>query len=131
VPISSPDRVCSPTILLVENEASVRIVVQKALVSAGFQVLLAEDGASGVLAFQEHCAQIDLVLLDLGMPTMNGAECFARLKEIEASVRVVVMSGSTLSSQRETLLEQGCYDFLRKPFQLSELLLTVNKALSS
>ncbi len=80
-------------VLVVDDEAFVRKVAQRVLKRAGFEVLLAEDGATAVELFRQHASAIQLVLLDLTMPDMDGEQTFKALRAIDPQVNVVLSSG--------------------------------------
>jgi two-component system cell cycle sensor histidine kinase/response regulator CckA len=75
-----------------------------------------------VEVYQQKKDEIDLVLLDLVMPRLGGAGCFEQLKEVNPNVKVVLMSGFTRNHRVNDLMESGCLFFLRKPFELTDLL---------
>ena len=114
------------TILVIDDDASVRLITRRALESFGYRAILAEDGESGVLALGEQPA---LVLMDLSMPGMSGE---ATLRAINAGVPatpVVVMSGfdeETLPDYRAEGLIAG---FLQKPFSLDGLRTALESAI--
>ncbi|MDX1643006.1 MAG: response regulator [Thermoanaerobaculia bacterium] len=105
------------SILLVEDDESVRHVLGKALLRRGYRVLEASNGAR---AFEmiEQGETVDVVVTDVVMPEMGGFELAARLRRRETAVRVLLISGYTRSDgalQGNPLLPAGTY-FLRKPF---------------
>lgn len=110
------------SILLVDDEDAIRAVGRAALTRIGYTVYLAKDGVEGVELYRQKKDEIDLVLLDLVMPRLGGAGCFEQLKEINPQVKVVLMSGFTRNHRVNDLMESGCLHFLRKPFELSDLL---------
>src|SRR4029453_9734263 len=81
------------TLLVVDDEDSVRNVARTMLERAGFKVLTANDGRQGVEVFREHATEIAAVILDLTMPCMNGDEAFRELRQIQPNVRVILASG--------------------------------------
>ena len=109
------------TILVVDDEESIRRVTRAGLESLGYTVLLAEDGAKAVEIHQKEREQIDLVLLDYIMPEMDGEETYRRLKQIDPCVRVVAVSGYDEKSKVKPLLDAGVDGFLHKPYHLPEL----------
>ena len=117
------------TILLVDDEQAVRLVGRTALNHLGYNVLVAEDGLKGSRMYQERHEEIDLVLLDLVMPNMGGACCFERMKAVDSNVKVILMSGFTRNCKLNDLMNQGCLAFLRKPFELGELVSLVDQSL--
>lgn len=117
------------TILLVDDEESIRSIGRSALSKFGYSVLTAKDGVEGVEKFRKHQSEIDLVVLDLVMPNMGGAGCFEKIKEMDPGVRVVLMSGFTRNRRVNDLMSRGCLFFLRKPFDLKELHSAVRDAI--
>ena len=116
------------TILLVDDDDAIRAVGSAALSRLGFSVQVAKDGLEAVGLFEKCSSDIDLVLLDLVMPRLGGAGCFERLKAIDPEVKVVLMSGFTPNNRVNDLLARGCLYFLRKPFELTELVSAVKEA---
>jgi signal transduction histidine kinase/CheY-like chemotaxis protein len=116
-------------ILIVDDEPLVRAVVRRILRRAGYRVLEATDGMDGLDMFERHQREIDLVLLDMAMPIMGGAACFARLREIEPSTRVILASGFTAEEDAQRCLGSGALCFLEKPYSSAALLAAVAGAL--
>jgi len=112
-------------ILLIDDEPVIRLAVRFMLEGMGYTVQEAENGREGVEYYQQHAETIDLVLLDMVMPVMDGSECFRRLKAINPLVRIVIASGYTRDADFGSLSQEGLAGFIRKPYsleQLSELL---------
>jgi two-component system alkaline phosphatase synthesis response regulator PhoP len=106
------------TILLVEDEASIRTVVRAYLEQAGFRVALAETGPAGLeLARQVRPA---LVILDLNLPGMDGMELAARLRA-ESDVFILMLTARTEEADRVAGLRIGADDYVTKPFSPREL----------
>jgi two-component system cell cycle sensor histidine kinase/response regulator CckA len=124
-PVASAAR--SGTILLVDDEEYVRRLAERALTRRGYRVLLANDGAEAVEAFRKERRNIDLVVLDLTMPVMDGRQAMEAIRAIDPSVKVVLSSGFTehdLSSRGKS----GDAIFLQKPYLPSQLLEVVAEA---
>lgn len=115
-------------VLLVEDEASIRDFVQTIMESNSYQVLSAETGAQGHLLFLSH--QPDLVILDLGLPDMDGLD-FIRLVRKSSPVPIVILSARTQEWDKVSALDLGANDYITKPFGTSELLARVRVALRS
>lgn len=115
------------TILLVDDEEVIRAVAKTALEKLGYKVLLARDGLEGIQVFKRNQDSIDLVILDLVMPRMGGAGCFEKIKEIQSDVRVILMSGFNRNRRVNDLMSKGCLFFLRKPFELKDLVTLVRE----
>ena len=82
---------------------------------------MAADGEEAINIFQEQNQHIDLVLVDLIMPKMNGVVCLQKLKEINKDTPIIVASGITELSKKKSVLEMGAYDYLEKPYSIKNL----------
>jgi PAS domain S-box-containing protein len=116
-------------LLLVDDEPMVRSVTRRSLERAGYQVLTAEHGAEALERFADRRDDISLVVLDMAMPVMGGAECFRRLRELDPGLRVLLASGYALEHDARQCLEAGALGFLEKPFASDRLLEAVAVAL--
>jgi len=108
-------------LLLVDDEEMVRTFAASALRSLGYVVSTCTDGAEAVAFFQRNREEIDLVILDLIMPRLSGADAFARMREIDPEVKVLVSSGFNRNGTADALVAQGALGFLHKPFRIDEL----------
>ena len=115
----------SGTVLLVDDEESVRFVARDCLEKAGFDVLTADNGHRAVELFRRHLGAIVLVLLDSRMPNLSGVETYRELRRIEPRVKVILCSGD--SEPQATAGEAGLAGFLRKPFRLPDLIAKVRE----
>ncbi|HCZ33553.1 MAG TPA: hybrid sensor histidine kinase/response regulator, partial [Holophagaceae bacterium] len=107
--------------LVVDDEALIRDLARGALETAGFQVLEARDGQEAVELFQAGQTHVDLVLLDMTMPRMGGAEAFRLIRNLAPGVRVLLTSGYTQKESLEELADLPPDGFLQKPFRVREL----------
>jgi two-component system cell cycle sensor histidine kinase/response regulator CckA len=112
------------TILLVEDEPAVRQLFAQALMRAGYQVLEARNGQEAVRLFDEHGERIDMLLTDLRMPYMGGAELAHQLRGRRRTLKLLCISGYP-----GTLDQDIGADFLAKPFSRDELLKKVREVL--
>jgi len=120
----------SGQILLVDDEEIIRITGKHMLEEMGYSVLLAKNGREAVEIFQERNKSIDLVIMDMIMPEMNGHEAFFKLKKIDKNCKVVISSGFPKNERLDELMKSGLYGFIHKPyrdFELSQLLSKVLK----
>jgi CheY-like chemotaxis protein len=117
------------TVLIVDDEEVIRRVTQRSLEHVGYRVLTAEDGARAVEIYRTKGPEIDLVILDLTMPIMDGPQTLRALRLIDPAVRVLLSSGFSehdLSARGESVDEP----FLQKPYRWNELVEKVKEALS-
>ena len=110
------------TILLVDDETSVRVMGVRMLERLGFQVLTATDGREALEIYRARRHEIDLVLLDLTMSDVDGEEIFQKLRELDPKVRVVISSGYSESEITARFAGQRLNGFLQKPYNMSSLL---------
>ena len=117
------------TILLVEDEESVRQLVRETLETKGYRVLEADNGQAGLEAAVAHSGTIDLVITDVVMPEMSGRELAKRLIEARPTIKVLYLSGYT----EDAILSDGTVErgkaFLQKPFSLQSLSRKVREVL--
>lgn len=117
------------TVLVVDDEDTVRLVTARALEHMGFSVLTATDGLAGVQLFEQHADDVCCILLDMTMPQLSGEEAFARIVQIRAEARVVLMTGHSEADARELFAGRGLAGFVQKPFDLETLRLAVCAAI--
>ena len=119
------------TVLVVDDEELVRQVLRAMLESAGYVVLDAGDGAEGLEIYRQRGAGIDLVILDVAMPGMGGAECFAGIRDFDPQARVIIATGFAESAGRHDDAFPGRLGLLRKPFRNKDLLTMVRDAIAA
>lgn len=108
-------------VLVVDDESSIRFVVGEMLIELGYDPLFAANGEECVKLYKEKGSHIDLVILDMIMPKMNGKDVFYKLKAINPSVKVLISSGFTQDIHSNKLIEDGASDFIKKPYKQLEL----------
>ncbi len=116
-------------ILVIEDEEIVRSMVEELLGELGYQVISAPDGETAIARFQAEWRDLDLVLLDLILPRISGAELFASLRQIDPGVRVVVSSGYSLDGTAQELIDAGAIGFVQKPYQGEQIAAALADAL--
>ncbi len=114
------DRLNRNTVLVVDDERAVRETTRRLLTRMGHDVLIAENGEEAVRVFKAHPEQIRFVVLDMGMPVMGGAECFARLRAHASDVPVLIATGYAEDEQVHELVAAGAW-ILEKPFTAAQL----------
>jgi CheY-like chemotaxis protein len=117
------------TILLVDDEPMIIDVGRDILEALGYTVIVAKNGEEAVRIYREKKDTIDLVILDMIMPGMGGAETFEVLKTIKPKVTVILSSGYSMNGRPAKMLEQGCRGFIQKPYNMAELSQAVRAAL--
>ncbi len=113
------------TILLVDDDASVRESVEKVLRGAGYEVVLAAGGLEAIAKFQAQ--SIDVVLLDIGLPNLNGWEACRHLARERPNVPIVVITGQ--AGQFKSALAAGAMALMEKPLDAHRLLDVVQEIL--
>ena len=118
-----PDFILQGTemILMIDDEDLVLDVGEKFLRFMGYQVLTAKDGEKAIEIYRNHKDKIDLVILDLVMPKMQGEKVFERLREISPDVKILFASGYSLEGEASQVMERGANGFIQKPFDMKQL----------
>jgi len=115
---ADPDAV---TVLVVDDEQTVLDVTRRMVRHLGYTVLTAADGRDALDLVETHDGQIDLVILDVEMPVMSGAEAYPLLVKARPDVKVIISSGYELDAECRRLLDAGADAFLQKPFCMDAL----------
>jgi CheY-like chemotaxis protein len=119
------------TIAIVEDDADIRGLFDFKLRAAGYETAFARDGVSAIGVIRK--AEPDLILLDIGLPGGDGFVILDRLREFDAlaTIPVVVISAVVRSDTRERIELSGVAAFVEKPFDIEELLRTVESILAA
>ena len=115
-------------VLVIEDDRTILDFVQTALETNGYQALTADRCGQGLLVFASHLP--DLVILDLGLPDMDGEE-FIRQVRVSSAVPILVLSARTDERDKVSALDLGANDYITKPFGTAELLARIRAALRS
>jgi CheY-like chemotaxis protein len=118
------------TILVVDDEKMALTLMKHILTQAGFEVVLAQSGFECLEQFRLRPYAFALVLLDLTMPFMDGAETFARLKDIRPDIPVLLCTGFIQQDRLDRLMSTGLAGFLRKPVAPNEIIALVRQTLA-
>ncbi len=122
-PVGTPGRAISrpaTSVLVVDDEFSLRDVLRKALTAAGFQVAEARSGEEAVTALRER--HYDLVLLDINMPGAGGIEACRKIRVLSPQTGIVMVTVRDSENDRVDALEAGADDYVTKPVRLRELI---------
>jgi PAS domain S-box-containing protein len=121
----------SETVLLVDDDKVIVHAGKRMIESLGYAVMPAENGEEALKIFANSHDHIDLVILDMVMPYVNGGEVYDRMKEINPGVRVLLASGYSLNGQAEDIIARGCNGFIQKPFNTVELSRKIREIIDS
>ncbi len=121
----------SETILLVDDEEMLLDVAKELISKLGYQVLVANSGEDSVRTIANPNKGIDLVIIDLIMPGMDGGQTFDQIREIRPQIPVMLCSGYALDGYASEIMSRGCNGFIQKPYNLSELSKKIRKILDA
>ena len=119
------------TVLVVDDEESLRQICEQFLTDNGYNVMLAESGEKALQVYGECGAAIDLVILDISMPGMGGHSCLERLLEINPRAKVIMASGYSKDVSASEVIQKGALGYMAKPFSLKELLTVIRDCLDA
>jgi PAS domain S-box-containing protein len=108
-------------ILVIDDENVYHSVLKEIFEILGYSVICYYDGLRALEYYKEHYSTVDVIILDINMPKMNGVECYSKLKAINPDVQVIVASGYGDNDANAALLSEGVMAFVLKPFKISEL----------
>ena len=110
------ERKGSGTILFVDDDEGVASVGRSMLEVLGYDPWIAHSGSEAVKLYSENQDNIDLVILDMIMPTMSGGQVYGKLKEMDPNVKVILSSGFSIEDEARKIMARGCDGFIQKPF---------------
>lgn len=116
-------------VLIVEDEALIRWSLRQKLADRGYEVVEAPTGEAAFAAFED--GRFDLVLLDYRLPDLTGIDVLTRLREIDTSAVVIMMTAYSTIETAVQAIKLGAYEYVAKPFQMEQMLLTIDKALET
>ncbi len=118
-------------VLLVDDEPLVREVAEALLEQLGYRVLSAENGEQALTMYREQGSEIDLVLMDMMMPRMNGDEAIRRLRQIDADVKVIISTGDPAYLDGLPGIKAAAVGMVNKPYTIDALSSALAKALGA
>ncbi|MFH1020920.1 MAG: response regulator, partial [Pseudomonadota bacterium] len=116
-------------VLVVDDEAQIRDIINAILAKNGYQVTIFADGMQALTEFRKNPGQFDLVVTDMTMPSMTGVELAQKILAISPRTPVILCTGQSELINREKALAMGIHDYLNKPVRMEALLIAVRKAL--
>lgn len=127
---SAPAITGSGKILVVDDEETVREMASDMLRDLGYEVYTAHDGDSALELYREIGREIDLVIMDMIMPKLDGRGCFRALREMNPSVKAILSTGFSCDGTVQEILDEGMLGFTQKPYRIRDLSEAVAKALA-
>jgi len=118
-----------PKVLIIEDEVEIRTIIKKYLSKFDITVIEAENGKKGLDTFLDNKNDIDLVLMDVMMPEMDGIECTREIRKA-SNVPIIMLTAKSEDEDEIEGLEVGANDFITKPFNLEVLLLRIKKLIN-
>jgi PAS domain S-box-containing protein len=117
------------TVLLVDDEDMIVDIGRQILQKLGYKTISAGSGQDAIECFRKHRDEIDLVILDMIMPDMNGEQTYLNLKGLDPDVKVLLSSGYSIDGQAAKIMQQGCNGFIQKPFHMEILATKIREIL--
>jgi PAS domain S-box-containing protein len=118
------------SILVVDDEESVRLIMRSTLESFGFRAVGAADGAEAIALFRSAPALFDMAVVDMQMPGLDGGKTILSLRHLRPDLPIVAASGMATNQNREEAAANGVRHFLDKPFSVETLIRTVHAAMA-
>jgi CheY-like chemotaxis protein len=117
------------TVLVVEDDDSLRDLLKSMLEVHGFKVLTAFDGIDAIEVFTQNKDSIGVVLSDLGLPRLGGWDAFLRMKEINPELKGILASGYFHPGVKEEIIKSGAETFIQKPYNTPEIVAMLHRML--
>jgi two-component system NtrC family response regulator len=116
-----------PFVLLIDDDPSLRRVIEYSLVESGYSVIPAASGEEGLALFQKGPS--DAVITDITMPGMSGLEVLVKVRQTDPNIPVIVITAYGTIESAVSAMKQGAFDYITKPFNRDELRITLERAL--
>ena len=117
-------------VLVVDDDKMVLELNSDILSFAGHHVIGVSDSRKAIEWYREHYGEIDVVVFDMMMPTMNGGDMFRAMKQINPRIKAVLLSGYGRNEEAQAILSDGALGFVQKPFGQSQFLEVVQQVAS-
>jgi CheY-like chemotaxis protein len=121
----------SGRVLLVDDERVIRHVGEHMLEDLGYEALTVPSAREAIEYYRENGNEVDLVIIDISMPDMNGYECFHALKELDPDIRAVLSSGYTQNGSVQDAIADGVCGYVQKPYRLADLSEAIQRAMAT
>ncbi|BEP27766.1 sigma-54-dependent transcriptional regulator [Helicovermis profundi] len=116
---------CDTNILIVEDERNLALLIKRVLEKEGYNALLAENGKKALEILEIN--SIDIIITDIKMPEMTGIELLSKIKSVDSSIEVIIMTAFATLETAINAIKMGARDYIRKPFNLEEIVKAVKK----
>lgn len=116
-------------ILIVDDQAGMRLTLGGILRKRGYQTVMVEDGYQAIEAFKK--TRFDLIFMDIKMPGIDGVETFLRIRQLDPKANVIMMTAFALEDQIRRAIQAGAYTVLHKPLDIEKTLSTIEECLAS
>ena len=113
-------------VLVIDDEAAIRQVIRRTLEAFGYRVVTAEGGPEALSIYVQRQAEIGAVITDMMMPAMSGVATINALLQVNANVRIIVLTGLATDAQKKEEMAAGASEFLAKPFTIEKLIETLS-----
>ena len=113
-------------ILIVEDEKTVRFMLEKMVKRLGYSFISAKDGREGVDLYKKHNKNIDIIILDMKMPNLDGKGAYIEMKKIDPNLKVILMTGYGHNEEAQEILDLGANTLVLKPYSIKKLRETLN-----
>ncbi len=117
------------TILVIEDEESLRDMIKEFLISNGYNVITATNGEEGLIIYKQNISEIKLVFSDIGLPKIDGLTLFENMKAIHPEVKTILTSGFMESNKKSKIMNAGVKEFIQKPYHPEDVLRKIRKVL--
>ncbi len=117
------------TVLVAEDDASLKELIKTVLEPFGYSVITAENGEDAISKFMENRDRVHLVMLDVIMPKKNGKEVSEVIRKASPDVKIIFLSGYTMDIIKDEYLTESDFDFIHKPIRPQDLLIKVREVL--
>jgi signal transduction histidine kinase/ActR/RegA family two-component response regulator len=120
--VSTPNNGGTETVLVVDDEEFIRNFASQVLESYGYTTLTASSGEEALDIYAEKSGEIDLIIMDIGMPGMGGTNCLRKIIDMDPSAKVIVASGYSIDGHVKETSDAGAAGYIAKPYKLVDLL---------
>ena len=114
-----------------DDEKSVKESTAALLRGKGYKVVTAKDGGEAVEYYAKSWEHIDLVILDMNMPVMNGRDTFVAMRKINPDVKAILATGYSLDANAQEILDEGALSHIQKPYRVDDLVRQMEQALDT